>query len=575
MIDKLRNFTFNLSTKVVYGIMGVICFYLFSSSIYSTSIMWYDTEITYYIKDFPLLMVIGLIVMMLLFFILRNLIKKILTHYKIMIVLFTLIWAVLLTVFVCNSDISLVYDQARVYEAIEGLVNGDYNTWQTGGYIYCYPFQNGMVLLYAPIMLIFGDHTYTAVQVLSIILYWLMAVAFYKLSKIYFDRTVAFFTYISILFFLPLWGYVKYFYGNLPGLSFVIWSIYFITSFMENHRWRYLIGSALCLSLAIVFKGNFLIYGFAIIIVLIVESIYKKKTSYLIAAVTLGLVVILANKIPTWVAGWITGCETDQGIPTVQCIAMGLRESYVAPGWYSGDSLKAFEENQYSVARFEHESWEDIRNSLMMFAQNKDYALTFFGKKTASIWNNPTFEGFAVVVKGNVNGTINYWMKDILYNGGIWNSIIMLVMDVIQSIILFGNLLYLMYCKKEHSLQRAIPLVAFIGGFLFHIFWEGKCQYTILFYVILITYALAGYKYCMQRIIEWHNGQSRLKKILESKKVHMFGVLMAVLLIIGVWNNPILDATIKLHGDEESYIWLFNERSYWKHPDFTKEGFWE
>lgn len=575
MIDKLRNFTFNLSTKVVYGIMGVICFYLFLSSIYSTSIMWYDTEITYYIKDFPLLMVSGLLVMMLLLFILRNLVKKILARYRIIVILLTFLWVVLLIGFICNTDISLVYDQARIYEAIEGLVNGDYSMWQTGGYIYCYPFQNGIVLLYAPIMLIFGEHTYAAVQALSMMLYWLMAVGFYKLTKIYFGRTVALFTYISILFYLPLWGYVKYFYGNLPGLSFAIWSIYFIAAFIENSRWQYLTGSALCLAFSIVFKGNFLIYGFAIIIVLTVESIHKNKNCYLIAAVVLGLTAILAVKFPTWAAGWITGCKTDQGMPTVQCVAMGLRDSYVAPGWYSGDSLKTFEEYQYSVARFEQDSWQSIRDSITLFSQNREYALAFFGKKSASIWNNPTFEGFAVVVKGNVNGTIDYWMKDILYNGGIGNSIIMLVLDVLQSIFLFGNLLYLMYCKKEHNLQRAIPLVAFIGGFLFHIFWEGKCQYTILFYVILIIYALAGYKHCIQRMIEWYNDQARQSKILENKAVRLFGVLLAALLIIGIWNNPIFDATIKLRGDEESYIWLFKERSYWKHPDFTKEGFWE
>lgn len=575
MSEKIWSFIYGLSKRIAYVIFGTICFYLFLASIYSTCIMWYDTEITYYIKDFPLLMVSGLLVMMLLLFLLRHFLQKIMNKSKYIIILFTLVWAVLLIGFVCNTDISRVYDQAMVYEAVKGLVSGDYTLWQVGGYIYCYPFQNGVILLYAPIMLFFGENTYGAVQALSIILYWLMAVGFYKLAKKYFDRTVAVFTYIGVLFFLPLWGYVKFFYGNLSGLCFIIWAIYFLMCFMESIRWKYLIGSSLCLAFSMVFKSNFLIYGIAMILVLVLEGVCKKKSYYLKAVVVLGLTIVLASKLPLWVAEWITGCPTDQGIPSIHCIDMGLRESYVAPGWYSGDSMKSFAENQYSVDKFTSIVWQSIKDSLAYFGQNKYYALSFFGKKTASIWNNPTFESFAVVVKGNVSGTIEYWMKDILYNGGIWNSIIMLIMDVLQSIYLFGNVLYLMYCKKEHDLKRAIPLIAFIGGFLLHIFWEGKSQYTFLYFIMLIPYALMGYKFCLQRIIEWYNGQFRMERLKKSKKVRMFAVLMAVLLIIGIWDNPVFDVTIKLQGDEEAYVWLFKERAYWKEPDFTKEGFWE
>ena len=575
MGEKLRDISYNLSRKTVYVIFGAICFYLFLASIYSTCIMWYDTEITYYIKDFALLMVSGMLVMILMIFLMRYFLQKIMEKSRYIIIFLTMVWAVLLIGFACNTDITRVYDQAKVYEAIHGLVSGDYTLWQIGGYIYCYPFQNGIILLYAPIMLIFGENTYFAIQVLNILLYWMMAVGFYKLSKIFFDRTVAVFTYIGILFFLPLWGYIKYFYGNLSGLSIIIWAIYFLASFMEKNRWRYLIGSSLCLAFSIVFKSNFTIYAIAMILVLILESFCKKKTNYLKAAVVLGLTVILASKLPLWVAGCITGCVTNQGIPSIYCIDMGLRESYVAPGWYSGDGLKTFAENQYSVDKFASDSWQNIRSSLTNFSQDKYYTLRFFGKKIASIWNNPTFESFAVVVKGNIFGTIDYWMKDILYNGGILNSIIMLIMDVLQSLYLFGNVLYLIYCKKEHDIKRAIPLIAFIGGFLFHIFWEGKCQYTFLFFVMLIPYALAGYKFCIHKIIEWYNGPSRMERLVKSRKVQMFAVLLTVIFLIGVWDNPIFDATIKLRGDEQAYVWLFKERAYWKSPDFTKEGFWE
>ncbi len=33
-----------------------------------------------------------------------------------------------------------------------------------------------------------------------------------------------------------------------------------------------------------------------------------------------------------------------------------------------------------------------------------------------------------------------------------------------------------------------------------HIFWEAKCQYTIIYFIVLIPYAFAGYQECVRRL---------------------------------------------------------------------------
>lgn len=115
---------------------------------------------------------------------------------------------------------------------------------------------------------------------------------------------------------------------------------------MEDRRWKCLIESVLCMAFSAIFINDFLIYDIAMILVLILESIFKKKIDYLVAAVVLGLSVICAGKVPIWVAHRITLCVTDSGLPTIGWVAMGLKESYVAPDWYSGDSVKVFAGNQ-------------------------------------------------------------------------------------------------------------------------------------------------------------------------------------------------------------------------------------
>ena len=42
------------------------------------------------------------------------------------------------------------------------------------------------------------------------------------------------------------------------------------------------------------------------------------------------------------------------------------------------------------------------------------------------------------------------------------------------------------------KLHRLLLPTIFIGGFLFHLFWEAKSQYTITYFVLLIPYCAKG-----------------------------------------------------------------------------------
>ena len=42
--------------------------------------------------------------------------------------------------------------------------------------------------------------------------------------------------------------------------------------------------------------------------------------------------------------------------------------------------------------------------------------------------------------------------------------------------------------------------ILFIGGFLFHLVWEAKGQYTITYFILLIPYAVAGYLIVAEKI---------------------------------------------------------------------------
>ena len=62
-----------------------------------------------------------------------------------------------------------------------------------------------------------------------------------------------------------------------------------------------------------------------------------------------------------------------------------------------------------------------------------------------------------------------------------------------QSIILFGVICYIILGFKEIKLKELLYAIVFIGGFIFHLIWEAKCQYTITYFVLLIPYFVIGY----------------------------------------------------------------------------------
>lgn len=575
MRHKLVNRIYGFGRIVAFGIFGFICLYLFLLSIFSTCVIWYDTESTFYLKDFPLLLMGGLIGLTGMVFLCRRLIRKMLSRHMAVMGLATLVWAVLALVFVLNTDIELVYDQAMVNQAVMDFLEGDYSLWQPGGYMHSYPFQNSLALIYIPLGMVFRENLYMAVQIGNIIFMELMAVGFYRLGKNYFGINVAVCAYLGALYFLPMWGYLKYMYGNLPGLCLAVWAVYFLAEYMDKNKNRYVWASAACILSATAYKGTFLIYAIAMVIILLMESIAEKKGAYLCAAAILAAAAMLGSNGASWILHGVTGYETNQGIPVTHCVTMGLRESYVAPGWYSGDAMKWFEENNYSLEACREDDMEQIAGSIRHFWEDKAYARSFFARKIASAWNNPSFECFAVVVKGNLNGTIDYWMKDILYSGGIMNSILTIIMDIMQSIYLFGTLLYMLYCGREHELRKAIPLVALTGGFLMHIFWEAKCQYTIIYFMVLIPYAFAGYRECVKRLGGILSDRAAKKKIYKNESVWKFAALLGLVLTLCLCNGEFMQSVIKLKGDGGNYIWMCREWDYWKRDDFTKEGFWE
>lgn len=572
-MNKYQKGILGTAKTVSYGLFGIIIGYLFLVSIFSTCVMSYTDEHIFYVKDFAVLMVFGIGVFLVLCAFLRRVFSKMSKWvYRVG----TILWFALLLALIFTVNFRPQYDPGSVYDAAGAFLRGDYSPWQQGGYLYTFPFQNGLVLLEVPFWLLLGEKAYLGIQVYNLILWYMAILGVCYLAKEYFGEGTAKLTYISLLLFLPMWAYVTYCYGTVPGHFFSVLAMCFEHRYEKNGKWRELLFCGLCLFLAVMYKSNYEIFAIAVGIMLLLHGI-RNKSWRSVAGVALVLAFVMAEvKCIPYVMHLITGADTGNGIPMIAWIAMGLKESNIAPGWYNRFTVLAYEECQYDAAAVVQMSISSMKDTLALFSENMEYMIRFFCRKIASMWSSPEWECFTTINKMNVNGTLPYWMKDILYNGGVMNTALFFLFDVFQSVIYSLVLIHLLQTGKKVRMEHGVLLITFLGGFIFHLFWEGKCQYSIPYFVLLFPYAARGLndavtsvRLFLQKFRDMSKSKMQLcKEAAMTAKGKMTGIVLAVVLVISVVNSSLLQSTIKLQADTGEWIYFMQNSTQWKNEDF-------
>ena len=67
------------------------------------------------------------------------------------------------------------------------------------------------------------------------------------------------------------------------------------------------------------------------------------------------------------------------------------------------------------------------------------------------------------------------------------------------------SLIYVFMNRKNRNIYVWLPATAFIGGFLFHMLWEAKGQYTFTYFILLIPYAAIALKNIVKKIEDTEN----------------------------------------------------------------------
>lgn len=428
-------------------------------------------------------------------------------------------------------------DQRMAVESGQALIRGDFSPWEPHGftysspmtprgYAYTYPSQNGLILYFAFLAFFFRELTPYAAQVFNI---GFVLMGMYCLCRLF---ELAVFSsggkktgknarqntrqntrqdtrqdtgqntrqtggtgglLLLLLFYLPFTFYFTFVYGTVPGFALSTYALYSESRFLRTGKWNYFYRSAAAIILAVFLKSNYLIVLAAMVIYLLSSSIFRRRAGYFAAAALMLVLYTGAGKCMNSFLESVTTYPVSQGAPMIAWVEMGLREGSRGPGWYNGYNVSIFSKNNLDPAQTSEAVKEDLRETLAEFAQDPKSAADFFVRKSQTIWAEPTFQSLWIQeVKGD-SWLLPSLTQSLYDKGGLLNILYLTVANLFQSLVYFGAILYLILYKKKLTWEQLMPAVIFIGGFLFHLAWEAKGQYTVCYFILLIPYAWAAF----------------------------------------------------------------------------------
>lgn len=402
--------------------------------------------------------------------------------------------------FIGNTDGILRSDPLYVYQTAAELEAGNYSSFAKDGYLYYFPHQLGLAT-YERMLRFFSDDTKflfycNLLEVTGINFFlWRLTNRLFKCSHAV-NINVIIFSFA----FLPQFFFILFAYGLIPGLFCLIAAFYWAAAFVDSEKKRYLVAMILFSCLAVFLKKNYLVGMIALAIWLFLELMKSRKYRGTFAALLLVPCCILSVKAVQSTYELRNHVRMGEGVPAALYIGMGvnINNEVLGPGWFDGTNWSYFTQcDQDSQA-----AAELAKNMLQIYwgqmREEPFRTVKFFVKKSVSIWCEPMFQS---VWSGPLEWCEQYMNTSFLqslYRGEKVEHAVYQYMKGYILILLSTSFLFLVKGWKECK-GASLFLLYNTGGFLFHIFWEGKSQYIYPYMFMLIplsAYMLAGLFTC-------------------------------------------------------------------------------
>ncbi len=498
------------------------------------------------------------------------------------------------TIWVLATQLVPGSDPAKVFAIAMQWRRGDFSSYAEGGYLFRYPFQAGIILFYYLLSFLFGVDNYIGPQFVNVLALAAIYVLLAKLSGLFWkkDRALPAIVYAALILWVPLSFYVTYLYGILPGMALSLGAVYCAARYIDTGKYRYILPACICMGLATVIKMNCLIYLIAIVCFLFydaVESVFagigahsdrkaenglvrfdagkswKRCLISLSMIVLMGLSVAGCNRVSERWVEHLSGYKAGDGEAMLSWVVMGLQETPLGPGGYSGYIAEIFLRYEYDTEKIKAASAADIKKIVTRMSENiLDDGVTFFARKNAFQWNDPTFISLDRT-RGRMPATEVPAFAVSLIEG--WGSVVLsVILNYAQTLLLLGALLYVLFHWSSRNLYELMGAVVFLGGYLFHFVWESSASYTIPYFVVLIPYAVKGLadwiRYAVRvpsYVRQYRNDKTGIVAVMRRGRV-LVGCGAAGLVLLALFGRTnLFRNTIALNDGETAYRQFYHE----------------
>lgn len=428
------------------------------------------------------------------------------------------------TAWAIASDTFPAYDSLDLINAAKELGTDDMPMWN-GWYMERYPYQMPFVMVIRLLLEMVGDgQLYIALEFLNAICAGATALLLVRLSRRLFSDKAAVMTGLFSFFFLPLFLYSTFAYGNVPSLPFALAAILWQAKFVETNTWRHLIFASMAITVSVLLKSTMIVVLMAMCLIFLLHAMVKRNWHgiagiivpiVVYAACSHGFFAVMEKKYDvvtdnglgktTWIAMGLQGDEYGNRLPDAPSWVTGS----VNPGWYNGYPWGWKTDYNPEVAAVDSE--ESIKQSLTRFAHNPAFAIRFLANKQATVWLDPTYEALVngnwSVVPTNYSPTpmsdrpMTHLVRSVYY--GKTNAVILRASDAFQFLTLAAAVAVLIGLRQRFRIERLLPITVCLGIFCIYVLWEAKAQYAMPAYVALLAYSGQG-------LLDIANGAARL-----------------------------------------------------------------
>ena len=393
--------------------------------------------------------------------------------------------------------------------ALNMLYKNDYSSFQTGGYLYMFPFNFSIVLYLKTLLAIFPDN-YLVIKIFNILFSLVTTLMIYLIYKEinYNSKENDYGVLVFAATYIPSLFMSNYIYNDIIATAFLTTAMYFSIKFVKEKSIKYIVISSILLAIGNYFRsiGVIVLIATVIYILLSIKKIGPKKviTSFCILA-------SLFN-IPSWSQNAflqsnniVNESVNNNSAPIYMWLNMGINKDKF--GYW--DDMKSYNIYQRQGNYNKEKSTELFKAELKNKLSNTTFSdlAKMYYNKIIWTWTEGTYqvETFGIgngessnsnARMGRVESVYSYttfatdlFKGDSKYRSGlIW---ILYVMNFLMYCFIFIRLISGIKSKRFDEVFLILVILGFIG---FYILWEIKSRYIYPIYPLLIVLSYMGFK---------------------------------------------------------------------------------